>query len=66
MPSSKNETPARSGLSLYANLLESETSSSPSTGATISRAPIAFNQEAQDVDALNKPQINAGRYLTSS
>lgn len=60
----------RSGLSLYANLLDSS-SSKDSTPGTISRAPVVFKQTAgddgqQDRGAVEKQQISAGRYQPAS
>jgi hypothetical protein len=66
MSNHNTPAPARSGLSLYANLLDP--SSSSASGATISRAPVAFQQESpapgEDASA-KKQQINAGRYLNT-
>jgi len=52
--------PPRTGLSLYANLLDGK----PSAG-TISRAPVTFAQpggaqDTQDTGTGKKPPINAG------
>ncbi|KAI9848163.1 MAG: hypothetical protein M1837_000837 [Sclerophora amabilis] len=68
-PDSASSPPSRGGLgSLYANLLDSSgnsnKSSSPTTAASISRAPVVFKQgsedEGQGDDASNKKQqINA-------
>ena len=61
---------ARSGLSLYANLLD-PSSKRDSTPGTISRAPVVFKQPAeedssQDRVAAEKQQISAGRYEPAS
>lgn len=61
---------ARSGLSLYANLLD-PSSNKDSTRGTISRAPVVFKQPAEedpphDRVAAEKQQINAGRYEPAS
>lgn len=61
---------ARSGLSLYANLLD-PSSNKDSTPGTISRAPVVFKQPAeedspQDRAAAEKQQISAGRYEPAS
>ena len=57
--SSDPTPPKRSGLSLYANLLDP----SSSTPGSVSRAPVVFKQpEAQqDGEAAAKKQVNAGR-----
>lgn len=58
------QTPAKSGLSLYANLLD-PSSSAP---GTISRAPVVFKAPSQDDapsdEAAKKQQINAGIFDT--
>ena len=61
---------SRPALSLYANLLDPSTSKD-STHGTISRAPVVFRQPAgndvqQDRGAVEKQQINAGRYQPAS
>ena len=61
--------PARPGLSLYANLLDSSSDSSANPGI-ISRAPVVFNkpgpEEAQPNEATaSKQQLSAGRYTSA-
>ena len=61
--------PARSGLSLYANLIDPKADNSPAPG-TISKAPVLFKQSggqnaAQDDTAAPKQQISAGRYSSA-
>ena len=67
MTSSDINKPARPGLSLYANLLD--TSSNKDTEfapSTISRAPVVFKQvagsEAQQNRTAEKQQISTGTY----
>jgi len=61
-------TPAKPGLSLYANLLDP--SNNTATPGTISRAPVVFKQpsenDAQQDDAAKKQQMSAGRSYTLS
>ncbi|MCJ1292661.1 hypothetical protein MMC34_004214 [Xylographa carneopallida] len=62
MTSSNQNKPARSGLSLYANLLDPSASSEASN--TISRAPVVFKQPAsgdpqQDEVSAQKQQLSA-------
>lgn len=64
--STPSSTPHRGGLSLYANLLDPDSATGSSAGATISRGPVTFNQESQEAEASKKQQINAGRYLAVS
>jgi hypothetical protein len=52
--SSDSPAPPRTGLSLYANLLDNKTNS------TISRAPVSFAQNSQQDDAASKKPMNAG------
>lgn len=59
MASNPNKTPARSGLSLYANLLDPSTS----TPGSISKPPALTNAAADDAAA--KKQVNAGRDIPS-
>ena len=62
--SSSDPPRPRAGLSLYANLLNPNSSTSTSSG-TISRAPVVFSQNAaqdsQQHDASAKKHLNAGR-----
>lgn len=65
-----DSTPSKSGgmLSLYANLLDPDASSTP---GSISRAPVVFKQPADgdaqsDESAAKKQQLNAGRLIPSS
>ena len=64
-----SDTPSKpGGLSLYANLLDPSTESSPAPG-TISRAPVVFKQSSEDnaqsdESAAKKQQLNAGRFPT--
>ena len=66
---SNGPKPARSGLSLYANLLD-QSSSTSATPGTISRAPVVFNktggEQPQDETSAQKQQISAGRYASAS
>ncbi len=59
----------RSGLSLYANLLDSSSKSEGTTG-TISGAPVLYRQSATGEDSkagsADKQQINAGSYQPAS
>ena len=61
MSSSSATKPARSGLSLYANLLDESRESSSST---ISGAPVTYKQAGaatdQNAAATDKQQISAG------
>lgn len=62
-----SEKPSGAGLSLYANLLNTS-STSTSTPSTISRAPVVFKQAVgedlrQDDVSAQKQQISAGRYI---
>jgi len=50
-------TPARSGLSLYANLLDPD-SNAP---GTISKAPVVFNKPGETQEETKKPLIDPGR-----
>lgn len=66
MSNPQGSTPSRGGgLSLYANLLD-PSSSSPNTGASISRGPVVFKQGSDGTPAedasVKKQQINAGIY----
>lgn len=58
-----DSTPKGAGLSLYANLLEPDASSTP---GTISRAPVVFKQNAEeqntDESAAKPQQLSAGRF----
>ena len=70
MASNSAAKSARSGLSLYANLLD-PSSNKDSTPGTISRAPVVFKQPAeeespQDRAAAERQQISAGRYEPAS
>lgn len=63
---SNGPKPGRSGLSLYANLLDSSSNNS-AIPATISRAPVVFNKPGgeetpQDEASVQKQQLSAGRY----
>ena len=54
-------TPKGGGLSLYANLLDPDASTTP---GTISRAPVVFKQNAEeqtDESAAKSQQLSAGR-----
>lgn len=64
-----DNAPSKGGgmLSLYANLLDPESSNAP---GTISRAPVVFKQPAEnesksDESAANKQQLSAGRLIPS-
>ena len=66
---SKTPAKARTGLSLYANLLEP--SGDSSAAGTISRGPVVFKQTGSDDPRQNeasaqKQQISAGRYQSAS
>ena len=60
---------SRSGLSLYANLLDPSSRSEGSTG-TISGAPVLYRQsttrEDSKADSVDKQQVNAGSYQLPS
>ena len=65
MASKGSPAPAKSGMSLYANLLDPSASTAP---GSISKAAVMFNQPSNG-DKLNdasgaahKPQINSGSY----
>jgi hypothetical protein len=60
---SDSSPPKRGGLSLYANLLDPSSNTSP---GTISRAPVVFKQASEgdsqtDDSAAKKQQLSAGR-----
>jgi splicing factor 45 len=62
MPDSSNpaSAPRGAGLSLYANLLD------PNSSATVSRGPVVFkaaSSESADDASAKKPQIDAGMVL---
>jgi hypothetical protein len=63
MSNPPGQVPARSGLSLYANLLDP---SSSTTAASISRAPVVFqaSDNGGDDGSAKKQQVNAGRYIS--
>lgn len=59
--------PKGGGLSLYANLLDPDASSTP---GSISRGPVVFKQPAEgepqsDESAAKKQQLSAGRLIPS-
>jgi hypothetical protein len=59
MSSNTPAKPIRTGLSLYANLLD------PAAPGTISRAPVTFgkpDEEHKDSAAAQKQRISAGSY----
>ena len=62
MSTKPKNTPAKGGLSSFANLLDP---SSNNDSSTISRAPVVF-QQTEDVsaqeEAAAKKQINAGKH----
>lgn len=63
-----SETPAKpkTGLSLYANLLDPSSKTESEPPGTISRAPVVFKQAAGNDEAsesaAQKQQISAGSY----
>lgn len=60
--SSTPNQPPRSGLSLYANLLD------PTGDASISRGPVVFQNavtDTPDEGSTKKPQIDAGKSILS-
>ena len=69
MPSNGAAKPVRSGLSLYANLLDP--AGSDSVPGTISGAPVVYKQSQansvqQEAPVVDKQQISAGRYQSAS
>jgi len=57
-----NSTPAKGGLSLYANLLDPTNASTP---GSIAKAPVIFKHSSVDTPeeaSSKKPQIDAGRF----
>ena len=63
MAAGTSDKPVKTGLSLYANLLD------PAASGTISKAPVIFKQpqseEQQDEVSAQKQQISAGRYQSA-
>lgn len=60
MSNPPSSTPARGGLSLYANLLDPSSSDTPSS---ITKGPVVFKTaaaSAEDEASAKKPQIDAG------
>ena len=55
MSNPSHATPARNGLSLYANLLDPSSSDTP---GSITKGPVVFNPVEDE--ASKKPQIDAG------
>lgn len=62
MSNPPNSTPARGGLSLYANLLDPSSGDAP---GSITKGPVVFKSAVasmEDEASAKKPQIDAGMF----